>query len=492
MFGRCIGFIAPLVLVFGIASGAANAASELANARPKIALVMGNSNYAHVPKLPNPEKDANAMADFLAKAGFDVTRANNLTLNQMHRTLRDFVDKVAAAGPDADVVVEYDGHGAQSEGENYLIPVDAQITREADLPIVAMRLNDVMNILSSVPMHNFVGILNACRNNPFSAINKIGGPGLAIADTRKNSILAYATAPGATALDGDGDHSPFTFAMLKVAATPGLPVEQVFKRVRLEVNTATKGEQTPWDSSSLTRDFYFIPPVNGTPDKKEALELGAVKRPTIQSEPSPQVVAEWREKLSKVSAEEAYDMVILANVVEAYEAYLTVFPKVKYVVRIQKIVDEQLLAVAWYEAFTINTEAAYEAFLLHYPDSAFAHDAKRLLERAKNRSLSPVAFANANANAAVSPKIITKTKIVEKVVEKPIVVTKIVEKPVIVEKIVRKIVRVPGPCECRDCGRRTRRKGPIIIDNGPVRRQHIQRQPRTQQFHGERSFRQRY
>ena len=486
MIGRCIGFIASLAFICGIASGAAQA-------RPKLALVIGNSNYTEVAALPNPAKDADAMANFLAKAGFDVTRANNLTQAEMRGAFRDFADKIAAAGPDADVVVEYDGHGVQTDGENYLVPVDAHIAREADVPIAAVRLNDVMNILSSVPAHSRIVILNACRNNPFSTINKIGGPGLAIADARQNSIIAYATAPGATALDGDGDHSPFTTALLNVAATPGLPVEQVFKKVRLAVNKATGGEQTPWDSSSLTNDFFFIPgdrDTSGKPQEtleQDATQHDASKQRAARQESPEQTVAMWRDKLAKVSAQEAYDMVILADVVEGYEAFVTIYPKFEYVVRIRKIVDERLEQIEWYKAFTINSVISYQTFLVHYPDSAFAQTAKRLLERAKNRSFGTDAFASANANdiantgaAAASPKVITK------VVEKPVVVTKVIEKPVVVEKIVRQVVRVPGPCECRDCGRRTERKGRIIVDKDePVRRQHVQ--PRMQ-FQAGRSF----
>ncbi len=193
----------------------------------------------------------------------------------------------------------------------------------------------------------------------------------------------------------------------------------------------------------------------------------------------------WREKLAKVSAQEAYDMVILADVVEGYEAFLTIYPKFEYVVRIRKIVDARLEQIEWYKAFTINSVISYQTFLLHYPDSAFAHTAKRLLERAKNRSFGTDAFASANANdiakasdATTSPQTITK------VVEKPIVVTKVVEKPIVVEKIVKQVVTVPGPCECRDCGRRAERRGRIIIHkDAPVRRQYNQPKMQFQAGH---------
>lgn len=442
MFRRCIRLVASLIFICGIATGAARA-------EPRLALVIGNSDYRDVVALPNPAKDATAMDAFLVKAGFDVTPANNLTQSGMRRALRDFADKVAGAGPDTVALVYYAGHGVQIDGENYLIPVDASIKREADVAIASVRLNDVMNILSTVPAKTRIVILDACRNNPFAAIDKNIGRGLAIVDAPRGSIVSYSTAPGTTALDGSGDHSPFTAALIDVARRPGLPVEQTFKEVRLAVNQATDGQQTPWESTSLVSDFAFFPG-QGTPVK-------ANEAP--QREASPLTVAVWRQRLVNVSQEQAYDLVIAADTVEAYKAFLTVYPKYEFVVRIRTLVDRRLVMVAWYDAFTVNSVLAYEAFLAQYPNSDLAATAKRLLERAKNRSLSPNSVANANINATPATGSPATTS--------PMVVTKVVEKPVVVEKIVREVVQVPGPCEC-NCGRRTGNKLPVITE-GKVR-----------------------
>jgi uncharacterized caspase-like protein len=483
MVGRCIGFIASLVVFCGIAGG-------VARAQPRLALVIGNSDYQDVVALPNPAKDAEAMDAFLRKAGFDVTPANNLTQNQMRRDLRDFADKVAEAGPDAVALVYYAGHGVQIDGENYLIPVDANIKREADVPMAGVRLNDVMNIMSTVPTKTLMVVLDACRNNPFSAINKTIGRGLAIVDAPKGSIVAYSTSPGATALDGSGDHSPFTSALLDVARTPGLAVEQTFKKVRLAVNKATDGQQTPWESSSLISDFEFFPGQGAQPKssetkqemvaKQEVSQPGPAKQGTAtpevaRQESSQRTVEIWRKKLADVSPQQAYDMVIEANIVEAYEAFLTIYPKFEYVTRIRTLVDLQVMMIAWYEATTINDAAAYEDFLVHYPNSDLAATAKRLLERAKNRALSPNLMAR--AGSAQTPRVITKVveKPVTKIVEKPVVVTRVVEKPVVVTKIVKQVVRVPAPCKC-DCERPTRRKQSIIIER-PTRHPTINRTP---------------
>ena len=114
-----------------------------------------------------------------------------------------------------------------------------------------------MATLDAIPSRLRIVVLDACRNNPFPTVND-AGRGLAIVDAPNGSIVGYSTAPGAEAQDGTGDHSPYTQAFLQLAREPNVPIEQLFKRVRLEVNHATDGEQTPWESSSLTSDFTFF------------------------------------------------------------------------------------------------------------------------------------------------------------------------------------------------------------------------------------------
>ena len=228
-------------------------------AENRIALVIGNSDYTSVTALPNPANDAREMTKFLSSAGFEVVQAPNLTQSDMRRTIGNFASKVAEKGPDTVALVFYAGHGLQVDGENFLVPVDAQIEREADVPLQSMRLADLMNALSSVPSKTRMVILDACRNNPFSAINKTAGRGLAIVDAPNGSLVSYSTAPGTEALDGDGVNSPYTTALLQIGKEPGLPIEQVLKRVRLAVSGATNQQQFPWESSSLTAEFSFFP-----------------------------------------------------------------------------------------------------------------------------------------------------------------------------------------------------------------------------------------
>ncbi len=408
------------------------AATSAALAENRIALVIGNSAYRNVTALPNPANDAKAVSELLAGAGFEITPAENLTQTDMRRVVRDFAAKVAEKGSDTVALVFYAGHGVQVDGENFLVPVDANIARESDLPIEAVRLADLMNVLAAVPAKARIVILDACRNNPFSDIAKTTGRGLAIVDAPKGSIVSYSTAPGSVAADGSGNHSPFTAALLKVARAPGLPIEQAFKQVRFEVNQTTDGQQTPWESSSLVSNFAFFPGQGGASKADEA---------------SPRGVAAWKERLGKMPTERAYELVIREDVPEGYEAFVAVYQAPPFAPRIRAIYDRRVEMIAWYTATTINTVLSFEAFLSRFANSDLAPTARRLLERAKNRSLTPAAQAGAQTGAnAAQPVNLTGpgvpgVRVVERVVEK------IVPQVQIVEKVVEKIVRVPVACE---------------------------------------------
>src|SRR3954466_14735213 len=236
--------------------------SHAAFAENRVALVIGQSNYKSVVALPNPANDARAISQLLTESGFEVLSAADLSQNEMRAKVGDFAAKVAQKGPDTVALVFYAGHGLQIDGENYLVPVDVDPKRETDIPLQAVRLNDILNTLTSVPSKTRILLLDACRNNPFPDINKTAARGLAIVDAKTGApgtFMSFSTSPGAEAEDGNGANSPYTTALLTAAKEPGLSIEDTFKRVRVSVNKATEGRQTPWDSSSLTDDFRFFP-----------------------------------------------------------------------------------------------------------------------------------------------------------------------------------------------------------------------------------------
>src|SRR5882757_40134 len=283
-----------------------------ASAESRLALVIGQAAYKSVPALPNPINDARAVSQMLTESGFEVSTVSDLSQSQIREALSEFAGKVASKGGDSIAVVFYAGHGVQIDGENFLIPVDIDPKRESDIPIQAVRLNDVLNTLTSAPSKMRILLLDACRNNPFGEISKSAGGGLALVDTKfgaPNTFLSFSTSPGAVAEDGKGDNSPYTTALLAAAKEANIPIEETFKRTRVSVNKATDRRQTPWDSSSLTEDFRF----SGT--QVAGPKLVATKK----------TVEEWTRDLKGKSVEEANEIMVADGTDEAYEAFTIMF-----------------------------------------------------------------------------------------------------------------------------------------------------------------------
>ena len=346
--------------------------SHAALAENRIALVIGQSNYRAVVPLPNPANDAKAMSQLLADSGFEVLTAADLSQNEMRAKVGDFAAKVAVKGPDTVALVFYAGHGLQIDGENFLVPVDVDPKRETDIPLQAVRLNDILNTLAAVPSKTRILLLDACRNNPFPDINKTAGRGLAIVDAKTGApgtFMSFSTSPGAEAEDGGGANSPYTSALLAAAKEPGLSIEDTFKRVRVAVNKATEGRQTPWDSSSLTDDFRFVGPAAAGP------KLASARKS----------VDEWKRDLKGKSAEAANELIVADGTDEAYEAFAVLYAQTPLGLQARDWLDRHRRMVAWNNAVIANTAAGYRAFLAQYPDSDLSATARKLEERLRNR-----------------------------------------------------------------------------------------------------------
>src|SRR6195256_5743079 len=371
--------------------------SHAAFAESRVALVIGQSNYRAVVPLPNPANDARAMSQLLGNAGFEVMDAADLSQNEMREKVGDFAAKVAAKGPDTVALVFYAGHGLQIDGENFLVPVDVDPKRETDIPLQAIRLNDVLNTLTSVPSKTRILLLDACRNNPFPAINRSAGHGLAIVDAKTGApgtFMSFSTSPGAEAEDGSGADSPYTTALLSAAKEPGLSIEDTFKRARVSVNKVTEGRQPPWDGSSLTDDFrFFSGPSAAAPAPKPV----AVKR----------TVDQWHRELQGKPVEAANELIVADGTEEAYEAFVGLFAQPPFGPQAREWLDRHRRMVAWNNAVIINTATGYRAFLLQYPDSDLTATARKLEDRLRNRpnttaSLAAIGGAP-NASSAGAP-----------------------------------------------------------------------------------------
>lgn len=231
-----------------------------AYAEPRLALVIGNAKYGQeMGRLPNPANDAALMAETLQKIGFQVTRLLDADQRQMKRAMSDFSAALNQAGPDAVGFFFYAGHGIQVAGENYLIPVDAMITQEADVELEAVSAKRVLSQMELAGNRINIIVLDACRNNPMARSMRSASRGLARMDAPRGSFIAYSTAPGEVAADGEGRNSPYTQALSKAMLQPGLAIEETFRNARVDVLQATQDKQVPWESSSLTGAFYFQP-----------------------------------------------------------------------------------------------------------------------------------------------------------------------------------------------------------------------------------------
>jgi len=235
-------------------AAAAEAGGGAVNER-RLALVIGNSKYRDAP-LTNPVNDARAVAVKLKELGFTVIERPNANLEEMRKSVRDFGNQLTLN----DVGLFYfAGHGIQSGGANYLIPVDADIQDETELATRAFTASEVLEKMDAAKNRINIVILDACRNNPLARKVRSAASGLAPMEQGSGTIIAFATKPGSTSADGDGIHGLYTAQLLEALSQPGLSVEEVFKRVRMGVSQKSGGEQIPWENSSLLGDFYFNP-----------------------------------------------------------------------------------------------------------------------------------------------------------------------------------------------------------------------------------------
>ncbi|MBM3540371.1 MAG: hypothetical protein FJX55_21430, partial [Alphaproteobacteria bacterium] len=236
-------------------TGAFAASAQPVAPERRVALVVGNGTYKDGP-LRNPVNDARAVAGALGELGFEVIARYNASARDMRRAVIEFGEKIERGGVG---LFYYAGHGVQMGGRNYLLPVDAEIEREAHVESEAVDVAAVLGRMEGARNRINIVILDACRNNPYERRFRSASRGLAVTPAPSGTYIAYATAPGEVAEDGAGTNSSFTTALLGAMRKPGLTLDDLFKDVRAGVHAATGGRQVPWSSSSIIGDFYFRP-----------------------------------------------------------------------------------------------------------------------------------------------------------------------------------------------------------------------------------------
>ena len=225
-------------------------------AEPLNALLVGNAAYAQAP-LSNPANDARAVAPALRKAGFAIDLRLDANQRRLNEAVRAFGDWLKGGGAG---LFCFAGHGVQIKGRYFLLPVGEDIRREDAVPFRTVGVQLVLDKLGSAKNRSNAVILDACRDNPFARTSRSAGGGLGSMDAPFGSLVAFATAPGSVASDGQGTNGLYTQHRLANIEKPGLPAAELFKRVRLGVRLDSNRRQVPWENTSLAGDFFFVPP----------------------------------------------------------------------------------------------------------------------------------------------------------------------------------------------------------------------------------------
>ena len=337
----------------------------------RIALVIGNANYPNLGSLKNPVNDARAISERLRNFGFEVMERVNLDQKQMKRAIIEFGKALEKGGTG---LFYYAGHGVQVDGYNYLIPVNAPIENQEDVDIEAISVGAVLAKMEGARNPLNIVILDACRNNPFTRSFRATSRGLAQMDAPTGTLIAYAAAPGGVAIDGEGQNGLYTSALLDAMKNPGIKIEDVMKRVRVEVRDRSNGGQVPWESSSLTGDFYFQPP------QATAAPAAQPPQPVVTPQVSP------RDDLAIELA--FWDAIKNSGNAADYSAYLERFPDGNFAslarARLNSIAPEvatvretstgpdQIEIAFWDSIKDSTTLADYEAYLTQYPSGYFS------------------------------------------------------------------------------------------------------------------------
>ncbi|WP_084633263.1 caspase family protein [Pleomorphomonas oryzae] len=382
--GAAVSALLALVLLCVALVGEARAQNTSGQGGPekRIAFVVGNAAYT-AGALPTTANDAGLIAQTLQAAGFDVIGARDLDHNGLSDAMRDFLGKASAAGPDAVVFVYLAGYGLQYQGDNYFLPVDAEIANATDVPIQAMRLSDFTKSLATLKNHGSIVVLDAARSYPFPQSvsgSQSGAPelagGLALVDPDPNQLIAFNAAPGTVAPQENGPYGAYAHALAEMIRTGGLPLADVFDRTRLRVSDLTKGAEVAWDASKFTAPFTFF---DRAPDAPAPV---AESDATIRSKP----IREFDEK-------DAYFAALDRDTLSGYEDFLAAYPNDAMAKRVRAIVAARREAITWRETWQADTQEAYWSYLRRYPHGPHVWDARRRLTHFEAALEPPPTFA---------------------------------------------------------------------------------------------------
>ncbi|RWB74507.1 MAG: peptidase C14 caspase catalytic subunit p20 [Mesorhizobium sp.] len=364
------------LLVVLIAFTVASATGVLAQQQKRLAFVIGNAAYPS-DALVTSANDAGLIAQTLQAAGFDVVGARDVDQESLRGALRDFLAKVSAAGPDATVFVYLAGRGVQFEGENYFLPVDAQIANPADVPLQAMRLSDITKSLAGLPTKVNIVVLDAARPNALPKMSQPLASGLALVDPDPNMLIAFNAAPGTVAPEGKGPYGAYAQALAEMMRDGGLSLDEVFDRTRLRVNEVTQGAEIPWDVSKIDAPFVFFERAPDAPPPK----VSEVEERTNRTR-----------AIRDFNAHDAYLAALDRDTMRGYDDFIAAYPHDPMAKRVRAIIAARREAITWRETWLRDTPEAYWSYLERYPHGPHAWDARRRLEHFDAELEPPASF----------------------------------------------------------------------------------------------------
>jgi uncharacterized caspase-like protein len=328
----------------------------------RIALVVGDGAYAKSP-LATAANDAGLIAQTLQAAGFDVVGARDLDGDTLRRSFRDFIQEAEASGPDTVAMVYLAGYGMQLAGENYFIPVDSTIGRDTDIPTEGMRINDYVRQLASLPLKAGVVVLDAARQQPFVEGGQPLASGLALVEPDAHMLIAFNAAPGTVAPAEQGPYGVYAQSLAEMIRTGGLSLPEVFNRLRLRVNEASKGAQVPWDAEKIDGQFMFFDRAPDAPAQAEPDQAAAVRGKPIRD----------------LGVQDAYAAALERDTMQGYDDFLTAYPSDPLAKRVRAIAAARREAITWLRSYRADTPQAYWSYLRRYPRGPHAGDARRRL-----------------------------------------------------------------------------------------------------------------
>jgi uncharacterized caspase-like protein len=349
-------FLAILAIVFSSPAGAAPSEKRLA-------LVIGNSSY-RAKALATPVNDAALIAQTLQAAGFDVMGARDLDEDLLRQTFSDFIESVAKAGPDTVAAVYFAGYALQLEGENYLVPIDADITTAPEIPLRALRLSELTHALAALRLKATFLILDAARASPFSLSGQPPASGLAWVEPETNMLIAFSATPGTVSPDVREGYGPYAKALAEMIREGGLTLTNLFDRVRLRVNELTKGAQVPWDTSKIETKFTFFARAPGAPPRADSPEHTAWMR----SQP-----------MRSLGAHDAYMVALTRDTFDGYADFLADYWHDPMTKRVRALLAARREAITWLRTYQANVPDAYWTYMERYPNGSHVADAARLL-----------------------------------------------------------------------------------------------------------------